>query len=35
MRPLTKKEEKEHNKQKVIFVKKDPVLMIAIKNAIK
>ena len=33
---LTKKEEKKHNKQKfVIYVKKDLVLMIIIKNIIK
>ena len=35
MIPLKKKEERKHNKQKVIYVKKDLVLMIAIKNIIK
>ena len=37
MMPLTKKEEKKHNKQKVCHIckKKKLVLMIAIKNIIK
>ena len=36
MIPLTKKEEKKHNMQKVCYIcKKDLVLMIAIKNIIK
>ena len=36
MIPLTKKEEKKHNKKKfAIYVKKDLVLMIAIKNTVK
>ena len=36
MIPLTKKEEKKHNKKKfVIYVKKVSVLMIAIKNIIR
>ena len=36
MIPLTKKEEKMHNKQKnAIYAKKDLVLMIIIKNIIK
>ena len=36
MMPLTKKEEKNHNKQKVCYIcKKEIIQMIAIKNTIK